>query len=151
MEISFRTNTMKKVLTGGGFDLIHSAHIYLFQISKSFGDYLVVNILPDQRMKELKGNSRPVLSEKERAYIVKNIRGVDEVVCIHQRIKDIDKDDYNIQVISEVSPAVVIMSTYSKGIDDFCKSKNIEFIVVPEIQGIDKVHSTDIINKMTKL
>ena len=139
---------MKKVLTGGGFDLIHSAHIYLFQISKSFGDYLVVNVLPDQRMKELKGDSRPILSERERMYIVKNIRRVDEVVCIKQKTNDIDKDDYNIQVIDEVNPNVVIMSTYSKRIDEFCKSRNIEFIVVPEIQGIDKVHSTDIINKI---
>ena len=139
---------MKRVLIGGGFDLIHSAHIYLFQISKSFGDYLIVNVLPDQRMKDLKGDNRPILSERERMYIVRNINGVDEVRCIKQNTKDIDKDEYDIQVIDEINPDVVIMSSYSKNIDEHCKGQNIELIIVPEIQGIDKIHSSDIINKI---
>jgi len=142
---------MKKVLTGGGFDIIHSAHIYLFQISKSFGDYLVVNVLPDQRLKDLKGDNRPILSEKERMYIVNNIEAVDEAVCIKQNYKNIGRNDYNIQVIDEVSPDIVIMSTYSEAIDNFCKGKNIELVIVPEIQGIDKVHTTDIMNKIKNL
>ena len=142
---------MKRVLIGGGFDIIHSAHIYLFQISKSFGDYLIVNILPDQKIKEIKGDNRPILSEKERMYIVENIRGVDKVVCVKQKIDNMSKNDYNSQVIDRIRPDVVIMSTYSKVINNFCKNKNIELIIVPEIQGIDKVHSTDIINKITKI
>ena len=56
---------------------MHRGHIKLLNYAKSLGDYLVVGIDTDDRIKEKKGNLRPVNNLEERTFILENLKGVD--------------------------------------------------------------------------
>ena len=51
---------MKTIFVNGTFDLLHPGHVSLLNWAKSLGDYLVVGIDTDERVKEKKGSSRPI-------------------------------------------------------------------------------------------
>lgn len=70
---------MKKVVVNGTFDLIHPGHIHLLNYARSLGNYLLVAIDTDIRVKQLKGNDRPIQSVNIRKFILENLRAVDRV------------------------------------------------------------------------
>ena len=49
---------MKRIVVNGTFDILHSGHLALLNHARSLGDYLVVAIDSDRRVRELKGTSR---------------------------------------------------------------------------------------------
>lgn len=71
---------MKIVYTYGAWDLFHPGHIKLLQRAKDLGDYLVVGVVADAAIKELKGKDRPIQSQQDRATILEHIDIVDEVM-----------------------------------------------------------------------
>ena len=56
----------KKIIVNGTFDLLHVGHIELLEYAKSLGDQLLVCIDSDSRVKELKGESRPINTQDDR-------------------------------------------------------------------------------------
>ena len=68
------------VLTNGVFDILHKGHIELLKFAKIQGTKLIVAINSDRRVKELKGNDRPINNEEDRKRILETNRYVDEVV-----------------------------------------------------------------------
>ncbi len=70
---------MKKIFVNGTFDVLHTGHLLLFEYAKSFGDYLIVAIDSDERVKEKKGPTRPINSLEDRAFMLSNLHHVDEV------------------------------------------------------------------------
>jgi len=71
---------MKVIWTNGCFDILHRGHIELFKFCKSQGDYLVVGIDTDSRVKESKGPSRPFNSQEDRKFFLEAIKYIDKVV-----------------------------------------------------------------------
>lgn len=139
---------MKKVLISGVFDLLHSSHILMFKSIKMFGDYLIVNIIPDNRVREKKGKNRPIQSALEREFIVRHlINLVDETTCIEAKTNQ-TQDEYEKELLKQIVPTVFIRGTYSQNIEKYCKKHQIRFIVFPEVKGLDKMHTTDIIHKI---
>jgi D-beta-D-heptose 7-phosphate kinase/D-beta-D-heptose 1-phosphate adenosyltransferase len=67
------------VFVNGTFDVIHLGHLALLNYAKSLGDYLIVAIDTDRRVKELKGSSRPINNQYERKVMLENLKSVDEV------------------------------------------------------------------------
>ena len=70
---------MIKIVVNGTFDIIHPGHLELLNYAKSLGDFLIVAIDTDDRVKKLKGSSRPINSQKERKLLLENLKAVDEV------------------------------------------------------------------------
>lgn len=71
---------MKKIVwVNGCFDVIHRGHIELFKFAKTFGDFLVVGIDSDSRVRELKGNDRPYNCCEDRRFLLESIKFIDEV------------------------------------------------------------------------
>ncbi len=70
---------MKKVFVNGTFDVLHTGHLSLFQYAKSLGDYVIVAIDSDERVKEKKGPTRPINCLWERAFMLANLSTIDEV------------------------------------------------------------------------
>lgn len=70
---------MKKVIVNGTFDIVHIGHLRMLQLARSLGDYVLVCIDTDRRVKELKGADRPINNQNERAELLLNLRTVDEV------------------------------------------------------------------------
>lgn len=78
---------MKRILVNGTFDIIHPGHLALLNYARSLGDFLVVAIDSDRRVRELKGPGRPINTEQERRLLLENLRAVDEV-----RVFDSDQE-----------------------------------------------------------
>jgi D-beta-D-heptose 7-phosphate kinase/D-beta-D-heptose 1-phosphate adenosyltransferase len=68
------------VATGGCFDLLHVGHIRTLQAARALGDCLVVCLNSDASVRRLKGTSRPLVPEAERAAVLKALECVDDVV-----------------------------------------------------------------------
>lgn len=75
---------MKKYKVGytqGVYDLFHIGHLNLLNNAKKHCDYLVVGVNSDELVKKYKQKT-PIISEHDRAEIVKNIKSVDEVIIV---------------------------------------------------------------------
>lgn len=70
---------MKKIFVNGTFDILHDGHLQLLNHAKSLGDSLSVGIDSDERVKLLKGESRPINNQQERANMLINLKAVDHV------------------------------------------------------------------------
>jgi D-beta-D-heptose 7-phosphate kinase/D-beta-D-heptose 1-phosphate adenosyltransferase len=70
---------MKKVFVNGTFDLLHPGHLQLLNFAKSHGDYVIVAIDTDDRVREKKGPTRPVYNQEERAFFLRMLKPVDQV------------------------------------------------------------------------
>ena len=69
----------KVILTNGCFDLLHVGHVSSLESARAFGDSLWVALNSDESVKKLKGDSRPIFSEKERAYMLSALEVVDGI------------------------------------------------------------------------
>jgi rfaE bifunctional protein nucleotidyltransferase chain/domain len=75
-----RSQSKKIVFTNGCFDLLHVGHIRYLQEARNQGDLLVVGINSDDSVKKLKGPTRPIQNEDDRAEILSALKAVDYVV-----------------------------------------------------------------------
>lgn len=73
------------VLTNGVFDLLHVGHLRCLQFSRSLGEKLIVCVNSDAAVKELKGPSRPIVSEADRAEMLLGLKCVDHVLIFHEK------------------------------------------------------------------
>jgi len=97
---------MKKILIGGCFDLIHIGHIYFLEEAKKLGDKLVVLLESDETIKRLKGEHRPIHTQKERKKMLESIKFVDEVISIPP-LKT-DKEYYNL--VQKINPDIIAIT-----------------------------------------
>lgn len=129
------------VTTNGCFDILHVGHVRYLQKTKTFGDFLIVLLNSDKSVKSIKGPSRPVNCELDRAEILSALRCVDYVVLF-------DEDSPK-NLLDEMKPDV-----YTKGADytmetlpeaDIMKKNGtrVEFI-----EFVDGKSTTNIINKV---
>ena len=75
-----RSTGKRLVFTNGVFDLLHVGHVRYLSAGRELGDVLVVAINSDRTVRELKGESRPVFNQNERAEILAALRVVDYVM-----------------------------------------------------------------------
>jgi rfaE bifunctional protein nucleotidyltransferase chain/domain len=99
---------MKTVFVNGTFDLLHPGHIVLLNTARSMGDYLVVAIDSDRRIKELKGNTRPIDSQGDRRIILSALKAVDLVEVF-------DTDAELIELIKLYKPDIMLKGSDWKG------------------------------------
>lgn len=129
------------VCTNGCFDILHVGHVRYLQKTKSFADYSIVLLNSDKSVRSIKGPTRPINSENDRAEILSALSCVDYVVLF-------DEDSPR-NLLDEIKPDV-----YTKGADytletlpeaDIMKKNNtrVEFITFVEGKS-----TTSTINKM---
>jgi rfaE bifunctional protein nucleotidyltransferase chain/domain len=68
------------VATGGCFDILHTGHVRTLAAARRLGDFLVVCLNSDESVRRLKGPSRPVNNERDRAEMLRSLDCVDAVV-----------------------------------------------------------------------
>lgn len=95
---------MTKVFVNGTFDVLHRGHLALLNYAKSLGDYVVVGIDTDERVREKKGSSRPVNRTEDRALMLINLKSVDEV-------KYFGTDDELKDLIKSVKPDIMVVGS----------------------------------------
>lgn len=94
-----------KVMVNGTFDILHRGHIELLNYAKSLGDQLLVAIDTDRRVKELKGQDRPINNQDDRKFFLYNLKSVDIVMLF-------DSKEQLINIMQEFKPDI-----YVKGSD----------------------------------
>lgn len=72
------------VTTNGCFDILHVGHVRYLEKTKSFADYCIVLLNSDKSVKSIKGPSRPINNENDRAEILSALRCVDYVVLFDE-------------------------------------------------------------------
>ena len=95
----WRSEGSRVVFTNGCFDILHAGHVLLFHEARNLGDKLVVAMNSDESVKRLKGDPRPILSEKERVQILSAIEYVDMLLIFHE--------DEPVDLIERVRPDVL--------------------------------------------
>jgi len=75
-----RIKGKKIVFTNGCFDLLHTGHIKYLEAARNFGDVLILGLNSDISVSSIKGISRPINTEMDRAYILSALQVVDFVV-----------------------------------------------------------------------
>jgi D-beta-D-heptose 7-phosphate kinase / D-beta-D-heptose 1-phosphate adenosyltransferase len=80
----FKSKEKKIVFTNGCFDILHLGHISYLKEAKKLGDILIVGLNSDNSVRELKGNSRPINNEHDRALILAALGVVDFVVIFEE-------------------------------------------------------------------
>ena len=80
---ALRTLGFKVVLTSGSFDVIHEGHSMYLEAARQFGDFLIVGLDSDEKIRHRKGENRPVVPQMERLRMVTHQRGVGLVTLKH--------------------------------------------------------------------
>ena len=99
---------MKTIFVNGTFDLLHPGHVSLLTWAKSLGDYLVVGIDTDDRVREKKGSTRPIYNQTDRGIILVSLSAVDEV-------RYFDSDESLENLVKEVKPDIIVVGSDWKG------------------------------------
>jgi rfaE bifunctional protein nucleotidyltransferase chain/domain len=73
------------VATNGCFDLLHVGHLRYLQAARSLGDCLIVAVNSDRSVAELKGPTRPIVPEDERAELLAGLACVDYVTLFDEQ------------------------------------------------------------------
>lgn len=86
--------------TNGVFDLLHPGHVDLLFAAREAADVLIVGVNSDASVRRLKGPTRPVRSEVERAYVLASIEAVDLVVIF--------SEDTPLELVKLLQPDVIV-------------------------------------------
>jgi D-beta-D-heptose 7-phosphate kinase/D-beta-D-heptose 1-phosphate adenosyltransferase len=98
----FRARNRKKIIvfTNGCFDILHRGHVELLREAKGLGDILVVGLNSDASVRRLKGRGRPLVAERDRAYVLAALEAVDRVVIFGE--------DTPLEAIRALEPDVLV-------------------------------------------
>ncbi len=77
---TLRADGRKLVVTNGCFDILHRGHAEYLYESRNLGDALLILINSDESVRALKGPTRPVIDQYNRAYMLGALAAVDAVV-----------------------------------------------------------------------
>lgn len=95
-----KSQNQKITVVGGCFDILHVGHIRFLQKAKSLADVLVVILESDEKIKLMKGETRPLNSQKMRAKVLAALQDVDYVVMLPGKMENKDYDS----VIQKIKP-----------------------------------------------
>ena len=130
------------VFTNGCFDLLHVGHITLLEDCRRFGSKLVLGLNTDASVSRLKGPSRPIVSERERARVMAALAAVDAVVLFDEETP--------LELIRALKPNVLVkggdytVETVVGHEDVIADGGRVE--IVPTVEGFS---TTNIVKKLT--
>ena len=129
------------VFTNGCFDLLHVGHVTLLEECRRFGSKLVLGLNSDASVQRLKGPTRPVVGEKERARVMAALAAVDAVVVFDE--------DTPLELIRAVRPDVLVkggdysVETVVGHEDVIAAGGRVE--IVPTVEGFS---TTNLVSRM---
>ena len=87
------------MFTNGCFDLLHAGHVTYLEAAKKTGDRLILGLNTDRSVSALKGPTRPVIHEQDRARVLAALAAVDAVILFDE--------DTPINLINAIQPDVI--------------------------------------------
>jgi len=137
----WRASGEKIVFTNGCFDLLHVGHITLLEDCRRFGTKLVLGLNADASICRLKGPTRPIVGERERARVMAALAAVDAVVLF--------EEDTPLELIRALRPDVLVkggdysIETVVGHEEVMASGGRVE--IVPTVEGFS---TTNIVRKM---
>ena len=95
-----RRQGKRLVFTNGCFDIIHAGHVRYLTAAKNFGDVLIVGLNTDESVRRLKGSSRPINNQDDRAEVLLALKAVDHVIFFGEQTAE--------NLIAEIKPNVYV-------------------------------------------
>ena len=140
---SLKQKSKKIVFTNGCFDLLHVGHVRYLQQARSLGDCLIVGVNTDKSVQKLKGPTRPIQNENDRAEILAALNAVDYTILF--------AEDTPLELIKKIEPDFLVKGGDWK-IPQIIGS---DFVLsyggcVQSLQFIDGQSTTSIIEKSQK-
>lgn len=129
------------VFTNGCFDILHVGHVRYLKAARDLGDCLILGLNSDQSVRNLKGPTRPINNQDDRAEVLTALSAVDYVVIFEELTAE--------SLLAQIKPAI-----YAKGGDyhvkDLPEAAIIsefggQIILIPEVMGKS---SSNIIHKI---
>jgi rfaE bifunctional protein nucleotidyltransferase chain/domain len=109
------------VFTNGCFDILHAGHVRYLTAARQLGDCLIVGLNSDCSVRKLKGPTRPINAEEDRAEVLAGLAAVDFVVLFWEKT-------------AEETVAVIKPDIYVKG-GDYCVEQLPEAVIVAQYGG----------------
>ena len=121
------------VFTNGCFDILHYGHVSYLQKARKLGDALIVGLNSDDSVRRLKGETRPINNEHDRAFILASLAFVSYVIIF--------SEDTPLNLIAKIKPDILVKGADYKGKEivgsQYAKSVElIEFIENKSTSGI---------------
>ena len=139
----FKKDGKKVVFTNGCFDILHVGHLRYLTEAKEQGEILFVGVNSDESVSRLKGPTRPINSELDRAEMLAGLKPVDYVVVF--------TEDTPVELISQLKPSIHV-----KG-GDYKKEDLPETEVVEKNGGevrilglVEGKSTTNVVNKISE-
>ena len=129
---------MTKVWVNGTFDIVHLGHIQMLKKAADLGDFLIVGVDSDRRVKELKGEQRPINKIVSRITLLEAIKYVDRVVSF-------DSDEELETLIKTMRPSVMVIGEEYRDKKIIGREYVGEIVFFPKMEGFS---STNIINQL---
>jgi D-glycero-beta-D-manno-heptose 1-phosphate adenylyltransferase len=111
---ALRVLELKVVLTSGSFDILHEGHSMYLEAARGFGDFLIVGLDSDEKLRKRKGPGRPAVPELERLRMVTHQRGVGLVT-----LKNLDDPKW--LLIKAVRPDVLVATAETYSADEIAE------------------------------
>jgi rfaE bifunctional protein nucleotidyltransferase chain/domain len=108
---SLRVLKQRIVLTSGAYDILHVGHANYLEKARAFGDFLIVGVDTDEKVRQRKGPDRPIVPQDERLLMLAHLRHVDALVPK-------GADDPQHHLIKAVRPDVLVISETTGHADD---------------------------------
>jgi D-beta-D-heptose 7-phosphate kinase/D-beta-D-heptose 1-phosphate adenosyltransferase len=137
LATSIKKENKKIVFTNGCFDILHLGHVKYLQKARALGDVLIVGVNSNESVSRLKGPTRPVNDEFDRAYLLASLEVVDYVMIF--------KEDTPYELIKKVKPDILVKGA------DYKDKEVVGSDIAKEVKLIDFVDgksTTSIIERM---
>ena len=100
---TWKRQNQKIVFTNGCFDLLHAGHVTYLEAAKKRGDKLVLGLNTDRSVSAIKGPTRPVVNENDRARVLAALESVDAVILFDENTP--------INLINAIQPNICLLYT----------------------------------------
>ena len=133
----WQANDEVVVFTNGCFDILHRGHITYLQEAAQLGRHLIIGLNSDDSVKRLKGETRPIVSEQDRAALLSALGCVDGVVLF--------EEDTPADLLAYLRPNILVKGgDYKK--EDIVGRESVDEVEVLSFK--DGYSTSDIVNKI---
>lgn len=139
VELRNREPNKKIVFAGGTFDLFHRGHVECFKQFRKLGDVLVIAVSSDARVRQRKGPTRPILSQRERLALVDSVRYVDYTLIAPKPTKN--SPIPTMSIISALKPDVFVSCDKRwKPFEKDIESMGTKLEIIPRVNVTSTTH-----------
>ncbi len=136
---AYRSQGKKIIFTNGCFDILHRGHVHYLKEARALGDVLIVGLNSDESVRRLKGPTRPVNQELDRAEVMAALESIDHVVIFNE--------DTPYELLSAIRPDILVKGGDYVVTDVVGREFAKEVVLIPFVNGFSTTHTIKKMNE----